>query len=134
MNTAYETKTGEALSIVEQVKGLQATFQEDKESSIDQEQELTAAFQSLMQQKTAQLNSLVQQRDTQQAILNQVSQELEENRNAEATAKATLLDEQAYLSTIKAQEADTTAMYNQRMKDRAEEKTAVNMALKVLTQ
>merc|ERR1719398_641364 len=69
-----------------------------------------------------QLNTLISQRDQQQAVLTQVSQELEENRNAEATAKATLLDEQEYLSTIKAQEADTTAMYNQRMKDRAEEK------------
>jgi chromosome segregation ATPase len=134
MHTAYETKTGEALSIVEQVKGLQATFQEDKESSIDQEQELTAAFTSLMQQKTAQLNSLVQQRDTQQAILNQVSQELEENRNAEATAKATLLDEQAYLSAIQKEHTDTNAMFQQRQHDRAEEKTAVNMALRVLSQ
>jgi len=134
LNTAYETKTGEALSIVEQVKGLQATFQEDKESSVDQEQELTAAFTSLMQQKTAQLNSLVSQRDAQQAVLNQVSQELEENRNAEATAKATLLDEQSYLSAIQKEHADSNAMFQQRQHDRAEEKTAVNMALRVLSQ
>merc|ERR1719146_316963 len=80
------------------------------------------------------LNELITQRDQQQAVLTQVSQELEENRNAEATAKATLLDEQEYLTTIKAQEADTTTMYNQRMKDRAEEKKAVNMAMTVLNQ
>merc|ERR1719395_269051 len=98
LNTNYEVQTGDALSIVDQVKGLSSTFAEDKQSSVDQESEL------------------------------------QENRNAEATAKATLLDEQEYLSTIKAQEADTTAMYNQRMKDRAEEKKAVNMAMTVLNQ
>merc|ERR1719247_1368616 len=134
MNTQYETQTGEALSIVDQVKGLSSTFAEDKESSMDQESELQAAFTALMEQKTTQLNTLISQRDQQQAVLTQVSQELEENRNAEATAKATLLDEQEYLTTIKAQEADTTAMYNQRMKDRAEEKKAVNMAMTVLNQ
>merc|ERR1719486_231896 len=134
LNTQYETKTGEALSIVDQVKGLSSTFAEDKESSMDQESELQAAFTALMEQKTTQLNTLISQRDQQQAVLTQVSQELEENRNAEATAKATLLDEQEYLTTIKAQEADTTAMYNQRMKDRAEEKKAVNMAMTVLNQ
>jgi len=133
MHTNYEVQTGDALSIVEQVKGLQQTFQEDKESSIDQEQELSAAFTNLMAQKTEQLNSLVAQRDTQQAVLTQVSQELEENKNAEATAKATLLDEQAYLSAIEKENADTIAMFEQRQHDRAEEKTAVNMALSVLS-
>jgi chromosome segregation ATPase len=101
---------------------------------MDQENELQAAFTALMEQKTTQLNTLISQRDQQQAVLTQVSQELEENRNAEATAKATLLDEQAYLTTIKATEADTTTMYNQRLKDRAEEKKAVNMAMTVLNQ
>ena len=134
MNTQYETKTVDALSIVDQVKGLSSTFSEDKESSMDQESELQAAFTALMEQKTTQLNTLISQRDQQQSVLTQVSQELEENRNAEATAKATLLDEQEYLTTIKAQEADTTAMYNQRLKDRAEEKKAVNMAMTVLNQ
>merc|ERR1719453_2028932 len=124
MHTNYEVQTGDALSIVDQVKGLSSTFAEDKEASMDQESELQAAFTALMEQKTTQLNTLVSQRDQQQAVLTQVSQELEENRNAEATAKATLLDEQAYLTTIKAQEADTTAMYTQRQKDRAEEKEA----------
>jgi len=134
LNTNYEVQTGDALSIVDQVKGLSSTFAEDKQSSVDQESELQEAFTALMEQKTTQLNTLISQRDQQQAVLTQVSQELEENRNAEATAKATLLDEQEYLSTIKAQEADTTAMYNQRMKDRAEEKKAVNMAMTVLNQ
>merc|ERR1719247_3644969 len=134
LNTNYEVQTGEALSIVDQVKGLSSTFAEDKESSMDQETELQAAFTALMEQKTTQLNTLISQRDQQQAVLTQVSQELEENRNAEATAKATLLDEQSYLTTIKATEADTTTMYNQRLKDRAEEKKAVNMAMTVLNQ
>merc|ERR1719262_2190169 len=134
MHDKYEVQTGDALSIVEQVKGLQQTFQEDKESSIDQEQELSSAFANLMAQKTEQLNSLVSQRDTQQAVLTQVSQELEENKDAEATAKATLLDEQAYLSAIQKQNTDTVQMFDQRQHDRAEEKTAVNQALSVLSQ
>jgi chromosome segregation ATPase len=134
MNTAYETKTGEALSIVDQVRGLSSTFQEDQQSSKDQELELQTAFQALMEQKTQQLNSLIAQRDQQQAVLTQVNQELGENQNAEATAKATLLDETAYLSAIEAQERDTSTMYEQRVKDRAEEKQAVNMAMRVLNQ
>ena len=48
-----------------------------------------------MKEKTEQLTSLINQRDTQQAILTQVNQEIGENENAEATAKATLQDEQA---------------------------------------
>ena len=61
----------------------------------------------------------------------EVSQELSENENAEATAKATLQDENAYLSAIQAQEQDTTAIYEQRVADRAEEKKAVSGAIAV---
>merc|ERR1719161_2618836 len=128
----HQDSTGEALSIVAQVKDLGATFMDDKQSSIDQEEELNAAFQNLMAQKAQQLASLTTQRNTQQAILNKVNQELGENENAEATAKATLQDENAYLSAITAQEQDTTAMYEQRVADRAEEKKAVSGAIAVL--
>jgi len=61
-----------------------------------------------------------------------VNQELGENENAEATAKATLQDENAYLSAIQTQEQDTTAIYEQRVSDRAEEKKAVTGAIAVL--
>merc|ERR1719161_2997635 len=128
----HQDSTGEALSIVAQVKDLGSTFQDDKQSSIDQETELNSAFQNLMAQKGQQLASLTTQRNTQQAILNKVSQELSENENAEATAKATLQDENAYLSAIQAQEQDTTAMYEQRVADRAEEKKAVTGAIAAL--
>merc|ERR1719160_1188268 len=134
LNTAYEGQTDAALGIVGQVQQLAATFSEDKQSSIDQENELVEAFNTLMKEKTEQLTSLINQRDTQQAILTQVNQEIGENENAEATAKATLQDEQAYLSRIQQQESDTTAMYKQRTHDRQEEKTAVSMAIKVLSQ
>jgi hypothetical protein len=132
LNDAHVDSTDDALSIVDQVQELGNTFADDKQSSVDQETELDTAFQSLMAQKTQQLNSLVSQRDTQQSILTQVNQELGENQNAEATAKATLIDEQTYLSAIQAQESDTTMMYEQRVKDRAEEKQAVNGAVGVL--
>jgi chromosome segregation ATPase len=128
----HQDSTGEALSIVAQVKDLGATFMDDKQSSIDQETELNSAFQNLMAQKAQQLASLTSQRNTQQAILNKVNQELGENENAEATAKATLQDENAFLSAITAQEQDTTAMYEQRVADRAEEKKAVTGAMSVL--
>jgi chromosome segregation ATPase len=133
MFTKYEGRGEEAQGIVGQVQQLAATFSEDKQSSIDQENELVEAFNTLMKEKTEQLTSLISQRDTQQAVLTQVNQEIGENENAEATAKATLQDEQAYLSRIQQQESDTTAMYKQRTHDRQEEKTAVSMAIKVLT-
>merc|ERR1719163_447680 len=134
MFTKYEGQGEAAQGFVGQVQQLAATFSEDKQSSIDQENELTEAFNTLMKEKTEQLTSLINQRDTQQAILTQVNQEIGENENAEATAKATLQDEQAYLSRIQQQESDTTAMYKQRTHDRQEEKTAVSMAIKVLSQ
>merc|ERR1719161_1679110 len=134
MFTKYEGQGEAAQGIVGQVQQLAATFSEDKQSSIDQENELVEAFNTLMKEKTEQLTSLINQRDTQQAILTQVNQEIGENENAEATAKATLQDEQAYLSRLQQQESDTTAMYKQRTHDRQEEKTAVSMAIKVLSQ
>merc|ERR1719388_103394 len=133
MFTKYEGQGEAAQGIVGQVQQLAATFSEDKQSSIDQENELVEAFNTLMKEKTEQLATLITQRDTQQAILTQVNQEIGENENAEATAKATLQDEQAYLSTIQQQESDITAMYKQRTHDRQEEKTAVSMAIKVLS-
>jgi chromosome segregation ATPase len=134
LHTEYQGRGDEAQGIVGQVQQLAATFSEDKQSSIDQENELVEAFNTLMKEKTEQLHSLITQRDTQQAVLTQVNQEIGENENAEATAKATLQDEQAYLSRIQQQESDTTAMYKQRTHDRQEEKTAVSMAIKVLSQ
>merc|ERR1719258_299306 len=127
MFTKYEGRGEAALGIVGQVQELAATFSEDKQSSIDQENELTEAFNTLMKEKTEQLNSLVAQRDQQQAVLNQVNQEIGENENAEATAKNTLQDEQAFLSRIQQQESDTTMLFKQRTHDRQEEKTAVSM-------
>jgi len=133
LHNEHKDSTGEALSIVEQVQGLAATFAEDKQSSIDQEHELSAAFDKLMEQKIGIINELTTQRDQQQSVLNQVNQELGENQNAEATAKATHQDEQAYLSAITQQEKDTTALYEQRQQDRQAEKTAVSGAISVIS-
>merc|ERR1719456_1143319 len=130
----YQGQGEAALGIVGQVQELAATFSEDKQSSIDQENELTEAFNTLMKEKTEQLNSLVAQRDQQQAVLNQVNQEIGENENAEATAKNTLQDEQAFLSRIQQQERDTTSLFEMRKKDTSEEKGAVTKAITVLSQ
>merc|ERR1719473_1772552 len=58
LNDEYQDKTGEALNIVEQVNGLAETFAEDKQSSIDQEGELSSAFTNLMEQKQKLLGEL----------------------------------------------------------------------------
>merc|ERR1719428_2804404 len=134
MFTKYEGRGEEAQGIVGQVQQLAATFAEDKQSSIDQENELNEAFNTLMKEKQEQLAILIQQRDQQQAVLNQVNQEIGENENAEATAKSTLQDEQAFLSMIQGMERDTTQLYQIRQKDRAEEKEAVTKAITVLSQ
>merc|ERR1719352_1469710 len=89
----YQGQGDAALGIVGQVQELAATFSEDKQSSIDQE-----------------------------------------NENAEATAKNTLQDEQAFLSRIEQQERDTTMLFDMRKKDRTEEKSAVTKAISVLSQ
>jgi len=129
---AYQDKTGEALGIVAQIKDLAQTFAEDKQEAIDAENDLQAAFNAVLQKKTEMINSLSSQLAQQQSVLNQVNQEIGENENAEQTAQGQLQMEQTYLSDIETQERDLTAMYEQRQKDRAEERTAVQAAVQVL--
>merc|ERR1719326_640307 len=133
MSNTYVAKTDEALSIVDQVKLLGQTFADDKQSGVDEENRLQATFDGLMTEKRGVLGDLTTQRDTQQGQLNQVTQELGENQGALATAQQSLVDEQAYLNTIGEQNTNTLDLYERRKHDRADEKTAVNEALKVLS-
>jgi len=128
----YGAKTGDALNIVDQMKILQDTFVEDKQSAIDEENKLQEMYTTLMQEKTELLNSLIKERDDNQATLNAVNQEIAEKETAKANAEAELKDEQAYLANIKKLCSDTAILFEQRKKDRAEEKLATQEAIKVL--
>lgn len=128
----FEAKTGDALNIVDQMKLLGETFAEDKQSAIDEEARLQKMYDELMKQKTDLLNSLTDERDKQQAVLDAVNQDIAEKESAKGNAEAELTDEQAYLSQVTKSCTDTAALFEQRQKDRAEEKMATGEAIKVL--
>jgi len=132
LHNTYEDQTGEALNIVAEVQALAQTFGEDKQSSVDQENDLNAAFTTLSNQKSALIASITSQRDAQQGVLNSVTQSVAEHDGAQQIAEQTLTHEQTYLSNLGTQQTDTTALYERRKKDRADEKTAVQEAHKVL--
>merc|ERR1719160_12615 len=128
----YQDQTGTAMGIVAQIKELGETFSDDKQEAIEAENDLQAAFDSVLKKKTEIINSLQSQYNQQKSVLTQVSQEIGESETAEQTAQGQLQNEQAYLGSIETQERDTTAMYQARQKDRADEKTAVQTAVQVL--
>merc|ERR1719160_1221436 len=128
----YQDQTGTAMGIVAQIKELGQTFSDDKQEAIEAEHDLQAAFDSVLKKKTEIINSLQSQYNQQKSVLTQVSQEIGESETAEQTAQGQLQNEQAYLGSIETQERDTTAMYQARQKDRADEKTAVQTAVQVL--
>merc|ERR1719473_2350880 len=128
----YGAKTGEALNIVDQMKELSDTFAADKQSAIDEENHLQKMYETLMKEKTELLNSLIKERDERQAVLNAVNQEIGEKETAKANAEAELEDEQKYLASVKKSCDDTAILFEQRKKDRAEEKLATQEAIGVL--
>lgn len=129
----FQAKTSEALNIVDQMKELSDTFAADKQSAIDEENNLQKMYETLMKEKTELLNSLIKERDERQAVLNAVNQEIGEKETAKANAEAELEDEQKYLAAVKKSCEDTAILFEQRKKDRAEEKLATQEAIKVLS-
>merc|ERR1719301_324754 len=97
----YGAKTGDALNIVDQMKILQDTFVEDKQSAIDDENKLQEMYTTLMQEKTELLNSLLQEKAENEATLNAVNQAIGEQETQKASAEAELKDQQAYLAAVK---------------------------------
>merc|ERR1719463_792531 len=85
-----------------------------------------------MEEKTAILTSLTKERDEQQAVLNAVNQEIGEKESEKSNKESELKDEQAYLAQTKKLCDDTAVLFEQRKKDRAEEKLATQEAIKVL--
>eukprot|EP00746_Dinoflagellata_sp_MGD_P163202 gnl/MRDRNA2_/MRDRNA2_91113_c0_seq1.p1 gnl/MRDRNA2_/MRDRNA2_91113_c0~~gnl/MRDRNA2_/MRDRNA2_91113_c0_seq1.p1 ORF type:complete len:737 (+),score=225.31 gnl/MRDRNA2_/MRDRNA2_91113_c0_seq1:191-2401(+) len=132
MSNRYQSKSGEAGNIVDQMKMLAETFSEDKQSAMDEEARLQKLYTTLMQEKTAVLNSLTKERDERQQVLNTVNQDIGEKESAKANAEQELKDEQAYLAQTKKLCSDTAILFEQRKKDRAEEKMATQEAIKVL--
>merc|ERR1719160_2254089 len=99
---------------------------------MDEEDRLQKLYATLMQEKTSILNSLTKERDERQQVLNIVNQDIGEKESAKANAESELKDEQAYLAQTKKLCSDTAILFEQRKKDRAEEKMATQEAIKVL--
>merc|ERR1719262_2085630 len=129
----FQAKTSEALNIVDQMKELSDTFAADKQSAIEEENKMQGLYNSLMTEKTQILNSLIAQRDENQGSLNIVNQDIAEKESAKANAESELKDEQTYLASVKKSCEDTAILFEQRKKDRAEEKLATQEAIKVLS-
>merc|ERR550514_1892337 len=132
LHNTHQDSTGEAVNIVSEVQALAETFGEDKHSSIDQEGQLSDAFTTLSNQKKALIGSITKQRDEQQSALTSTTQSVSEHEGPESIASQTLTSEQSYLTNLGKQEEQTTALYEQRQKDRDAEKTAVADARKIL--
>merc|ERR1719420_1150167 len=132
LHNEHVDSTGEALNIVSEVQALAETFGEDKQSSIEQEGQLSDAFTTLSNQKKALIGSITKQRDEQQSALTSTSQSVSEHEGAESIAQQTLTSEQSYLTNLGKQEEQTTSLYEQRQTDREAEKKAVADARKIL--
>merc|ERR1719161_3328192 len=89
-------------------------------------------FDGLIAKKNEILSTLTGERDTQQAVLNQVNQNIAESESALKMAQDTLADTQTYLAAVTKQHSEATEMYETRVKDRKDETEAVNEALGVL--
>jgi hypothetical protein len=131
-NDRFEAKTGEALSIVDQVKVLSSTFAEDKQTAIEEEAKLQSLYDNLMTEKKAVLADLMAQLAEKTTLLNGVKQDIASNENKMAMMQKNLEDEQNYLASITEQHKVFSEAFALRKKDREEEMAAVNKALSVL--
>merc|ERR1719316_2358417 len=131
-NNVYQESAGDAGNIVDQIKLLSSTFAEDKESAIDEEARLQQSFDNLIGKKKQLLSSLITERDTQQADLNQVNQNIAEQSSALKMAEDTLADQQTLLATVTKQQTEAEEMFKVRKADREAELEAVKKGLSVL--
>jgi len=131
-NNVYQDSAGEAGSIVEQIKLLSSTFSEDKASAIDEEGRLQKTFDNLIGKKTELLNSLTTERDTNQADLNAVNQNIAEQSSALKMAEDVLTDQQRLLATVTKQQKEAEDMFAARKADREAELEAVKKGLSIL--
>lgn len=131
-NDRFQEKTGEALSIVDQVKILSSTFSEDQQAAVEDEARLQKLYDDLMAEKTQVLHDLQTELAQKTKELNQVKQDIASNESKLAMYEKNLADEQAYLANLKEQLQIFGDAFKARKKDREEETAAVNQALGVL--
>jgi len=128
----FQAKTGEALSIVDQVKELSATFADDQLSSREEEARLQKLYDELMAEKRQVLADLEAELAQKTKVLQQCEADIASNGGKLAMLTKTLEDEQQYLASITEQFKTYSQAFANRKKDREEETTAVNQALGVL--
>lgn len=131
-NDRYQASTGEANTIVDELKTLGQTFAEDKQSAIEEENKLQATYDSLMDTKSQMLTDLQKDWEGTSAKLQQTNGDIAQNEGVLARAEKMLADQQAYMSSLQENLKDMTEAYEHRQHDRKEETTAVNHALSVL--
>jgi hypothetical protein len=131
-NDRFQEKTGEALSIVDQVKILASTFSEDQQASMEDEARLQKLYNDLMAEKTQVLADLQAELAQKTKELNQCKQDIASNESKLAMYEKNLADEQAYLANLKEQHQIFGDAFRARKKDREDETAAVNQALGVL--
>jgi len=131
-NDRFEAKTGEALTIVDQVQVLASTFAEDQQTAVEEENRLQELFNNLMAEKMKILHDLQTELAQKTKELNQCNQDIASGESKLAMLEKNLLDDQAYLASLKEQFQVFGDAFKARKKDRNEEMAAVNQALTVL--
>lgn len=131
-NDRYEESTGTAMTIVDQIKVLKTSFEDDKQSAIEDEARLQGLYDKLMQTKSESLVTLKSDRDATQSRLVQTQQDIAENEGSKSRADRELADTQSHLSQVTKTRDETLEAYEIRKKDREEETEAVNHAVDVL--
>lgn len=128
----FEAKTGEALSIVDQVKELSSTFAEDQASSADEEARLQKLYDTLMAEKQQVLADLTAELAQKTKELQACEADIASNGSKLSMLTKNLADNQEYLASITEQFKTSSLAFAARKKDRAEETEAVQKALGVL--
>jgi chromosome segregation ATPase len=131
-NDRFQEKTGEALTIVDQVKELASSFAEDQMTSQEEEAKLQKLYDALMTEKRQVLADFVAALAEKTKQLQQCEGDIASNESKLAMLTKNLADQQAYLASITEQFKAYSEAFANRKKDRNEETAAVQQALGVL--
>jgi len=131
-NDRFQEKTGEALTIVDQVKELSSTFAEDQASAQEEEARLQKLYDNLMTEKRKVLADLEGELAEKTKELQQCEGDIASNGSKLSMLTKNLEDAQEYLTSVTEQFKTASAAFAHRKKDRNDEMTAVDLALGVL--
>merc|ERR1719217_1045571 len=106
------------MTIVDQIKVLKTSFEDDKQSAIEDEARLQGLYDKLMQTKSESLATLKSDRDATQSRLVQTQQDIAENEGSKSRADRELADTQSHLSQVTKTRDETLEAYEIRKKDR----------------